>query len=228
MAVEWDLADDHLLEMARSIIRDHHEHLLEARIAFLYRSEASKSGGKFILGMAKKVSEEMKTLINFDFLIWISKPHFDNLEIDQQRALVDHELCHCGRNINEEWIIRKHDFEEFRAVIQRHGIWNDDLRWANEAFKGAKQPTLIELSTPGGEVATLTGDQLARMSKGQFTRLESDAIQAVKDELLEEAKALVDENGEISISKIQRELRVGYTRAAQLRDLILSARGEKV
>lgn len=171
MAVSWDLADDHLLDMARSIIRDQHEHLLEARIAFLYRSEASKSGGKLILGMAKKVSPEMQTLIDFDFLIWISKPHFDNLEIDQQRALVDHELCHCGRNINEEWIIKKHDFEEFWKIIERHGLWSYDLQVAGKMIQDTrgKQLDLITVEA-GGRVATLTGDQLKKLANGGKSR----------------------------------------------------------
>lgn len=165
--ITWDLADDYLLEMARSIIRDHHEHLAEAKIAFLYRSEPGKSGGKFILGHAKKVSEEMKVLIDFDFLIWISYPQFNAMNTDHQRALVDHELCHCGRNINEEWIIRKHDFEEFWKIIQRHGLWNRDLQFAAKAIQETegKQLDLITFEA-AGRVATLTGDELEKLASG--------------------------------------------------------------
>lgn len=167
MAVEWDLADDHLLEMAKSIIRDHHPLLLEAKVGFMYRSEAQKSSGRYVLGHAKKVSEDMKVFLDFDFIIWIAQANFQRMEIDQQRALVDHELCHCIMGPNG-WAIRHHDFEDFIQIIQRHGMWSTDLKWAGKAFQEAEQPEQIEISA-GGRVATLTGDQLKRMAKGDFT-----------------------------------------------------------
>lgn len=171
MAVEWYLADDYLLNLARDIIREHHVHLLEAKVAFIYRSEPQKSAGKYVLGHAEKVSEKMKTFIDFDFVIWISQPNFERMEGDQQRALVDHQLCHCGTGENG-WMIKHHDFEEFIKIIERHGMWSNDLQWAGKAFQEAKQPTFIEISTPEGTVATLTGEQLEKIAKKGTAKVE--------------------------------------------------------
>jgi len=54
MTVEWYEATEDVLEMARSLIARHHEHLLEARIAFIFRSEAQMSGGKRILARPQR------------------------------------------------------------------------------------------------------------------------------------------------------------------------------
>lgn len=55
----------------------------------------------------------------------------------QRRALVDHELCHCGVKDpgadEPEWTLRAHDIEEFKAVIERHGFWKSDVREFSEA-----------------------------------------------------------------------------------------------
>jgi len=56
-------------EVARALIEDHHSHLVEARIGYLFRRGAWKSRDKTVAGKAYKVSERDKLLTGLDFII---------------------------------------------------------------------------------------------------------------------------------------------------------------
>jgi hypothetical protein len=46
--------------------------------------------------------------------------------------------------VTRRWAIQGHDIEEFRGVIERHGLWRPDLcQFAEEAVKH-RQPTLFD------------------------------------------------------------------------------------
>ncbi len=124
MTATWSKAEEHLISMAERVIRRWHLHLLDARVGFLFRSESSASQGREVIGKAKKVSEELKSLLDLDFIIWISKPAWLALSPEGREALLDHELSHCAGDEEDGWSIRGHDIEEFVAVIERHGLWD--------------------------------------------------------------------------------------------------------
>jgi hypothetical protein len=64
------------------------------------------------------------------------------MDLDARMALVDHELSHCWfatvdndgvtQKFHQDgspwWTIRGHDLEEFCGVVERHGLWSEDLR----------------------------------------------------------------------------------------------------
>jgi hypothetical protein len=66
---------------------------------------------------------------------------------DLQRALLDHELCHCAVEVNdddEEVVgLVGHDIEEFTAVIARHGDWMGEVERLEKA-RSASQLTLFD------------------------------------------------------------------------------------
>lgn len=75
------------------------------------------------------------------FIVLIDRNIWLGLSPEEKLALVDHELSHCAQAREDDgetpkytrdgspvWMIRSHDVEEFEAVIQRHGLWNDELR----------------------------------------------------------------------------------------------------
>jgi len=127
MSTTWEEADERLIALAESVIRRWHLHLLDARVGFLYRSESGVSQGKEVIGKAKKVSEELRVLLDLDFLVWISKPAWLALSPEGREALLDHELSHLAGDEVDGWSIRAHDVEEFVAVIERHGLWHPVL-----------------------------------------------------------------------------------------------------
>lgn len=92
-----------------------------------------KSKGKVILGKAQKTGGLLKFYSEVDFVLIFQVEIWTSLKLDQKRALVNHELCHCGRG-ESEWTIKGHDLEEFRQIIERHGFWHKEAqRFAESA-----------------------------------------------------------------------------------------------
>lgn len=152
MAIVWEEAPQAVLELTERLIDRYHEHLQDARIAVIMRSEAQSTNGKLTLGKAKKVSAEQQVHIPYDFIIWVAKDYWQAfLSPNQREALLDHELSHC------HWdgftaSMRGHDVEEFSHIIERYGFW-----WPqSDAFATAVQTALpLERESKGG-VGTLS------------------------------------------------------------------------
>jgi hypothetical protein len=82
-----------------------------------------------------------------DFMILFDQVQWVQLKPNQQTALVDHELQHCGRFekiVREKlvmyWGLRGHDVEEFSCIIQRHGLWQKDLETMHETMRQLALP----------------------------------------------------------------------------------------
>ena len=132
--------------LANTIIAAHHPDLVHARIEYVFNEKVPKGGGKDIWGRARKITglsafladdagEGVTPVGEEFFVIEISRPVWVVLNTAQRTALVDHELCHCTVIIDDDGETAKlrtktHDLEEFRAVVERHGIWRPDI----EAF----------------------------------------------------------------------------------------------
>ena len=153
--------DAEALQMARAIIGAHHAHLANANIVWVWKTTGDpekpwKSKGRVISGQAKKASPMESALRSepVDFIITLNWDIWLQLPIEKRRALIDHELCHCAAEMDENsdvtYSTRPHDVEEFQAILERHGAWTIDL----EQFAGAaKQLDLFAdctLVTPDG------------------------------------------------------------------------------
>lgn len=133
-------------QIAKALIKKYHEHLKDAAIAYVMKTveddddKAPKPGrvGKHPkAGYARLVPKLYRLLAGYDFVIEIDEFYWNFLEVEQQEALVDHELSHCARD-EDGWYIKDHDVEEFREILERHGFWKPSL----EEFVNAAQPHL--------------------------------------------------------------------------------------
>lgn len=128
-----------------------HADLAGVDVIYVWRDKATKTRGRTVLGKARKVSG-LHALLARDladdaplFVVEIAQDEWIRLTTKQRYALVDHELSHLRVKIGDDGerdlSVRGHDVEEFRAVIERHGLWKDDvadfavsaseqLRWA--------------------------------------------------------------------------------------------------
>lgn len=76
------------------------------------------------------------------FLISIWYEGWVNMTPEQRRALIDHELCHCIVEEDEETGntklgMRGHDIEEFNEIVSRHGFWRPEVQtFVEEAQAG--------------------------------------------------------------------------------------------
>lgn len=92
---KWFEASDDLIQLARELIDKYHAHLRNVRIGFIMRKEAPISNGHITLGKCTKVSPQNKTLMPYDFVIWIALDKYKEMSEFQRRAMIDHELCHA-------------------------------------------------------------------------------------------------------------------------------------
>lgn len=159
-------------EIADALIMAHHDHLSNEPFRFIFKDKASKKGDKIVRGTASVLSGRAAFLA-FDlddwnrecerqenpsfFLIEIAKDTWDEMDENQQQALVDHELSHChacdvekGKG-EEKRTVRTlstvgHDIEEFAHIVQRYGFWKDELKnFAKVCSEKATQLGLFEI-----------------------------------------------------------------------------------
>lgn len=120
--------------IADVLIAKYHPHLLDPAVQIYYRfvDKAPKKNGKVVYGKASKIEGLQASLLEHDgpiFCVVISKDQWFMLSPSQKEALVDHELCHCELTdeADPKATMRPHDLEEFREIVQRHGLWLDDV-----------------------------------------------------------------------------------------------------
>lgn len=144
--------------IAAKLIKEHHENLNrhDVSIFAVFRDPVAKSKGRVVLGKARKISGLAAALFGLAhqddlgedptdfFVVEVGHKTWEELTPKQRLALVDHELCHLDVEVplddyeHRKLITRGHDLEEFRAVVERHGLWRPDVA----AFAQAAQLAL--------------------------------------------------------------------------------------
>lgn len=141
-----------IYELVEELVAAHHDHLAEARIALVWVHNVKPDrDGHLVLGKARKISQREQLWNEHDFSIELNEFAWRELKVEQRRALVDHELCHLAVDQDEEteeetFRIRKHDLEEFNAVVRRHGLWREEAQtFVDAALKREKSAAQREL-----------------------------------------------------------------------------------
>lgn len=127
-----------------------HAHLVDARIGWLWTNLPHRRQGLTVAGQAEipmfragawaRGRQEHQLLQWFgaplpDFIITLSGPIAADLDDATFCALVEHELYHCGQQVDEFgapkfsrttglplFAIRGHDVEEFVGIVRRYGV----------------------------------------------------------------------------------------------------------
>jgi predicted SprT family Zn-dependent metalloprotease len=159
ISLDSDIAlEQQIHKLVHELIQHFHTHLVNARIAFAWnRGWSADADGILRLGEAKKASDLDKELHGYDFVILLNAIACNTFSESQLRALIDHELCHCEVAVGKDgedkvddkgrtvYRTRKHDVEEFSEVIERHGLYKENLKqFAKIALQKAKTPLLDE------------------------------------------------------------------------------------
>ena len=179
-----------LERIARRYIEQYHPHLANARIIYLFRTTPWTSKGKVVYGRAYKLSGWQAEHLKADFVIIINLEVWRRLSPRQREALVDHELCHCGVEVDADgyprlrggeyvWKLWGHDLEEFKAVVERHGMWLRDI----EEFQLALGQTSL-FDRPEAAGAPAEDDNEAGVFlevDGQTVKLGDDPDDAVRN-----------------------------------------------
>jgi hypothetical protein len=96
--------------IAQELIREHHAHLLEANLLYVFTDQRRKRCDRVRLGSAAKMNAMLRFLASGmdsvedgpDFLILISSDEWSELGLQARKALVDHELSHCALFVKDD------------------------------------------------------------------------------------------------------------------------------
>jgi hypothetical protein len=152
---------DEVKAIAETLIADFHQHIGDLTVLYVFRSEHAEENGKVVLGKARKVSglnaylawrhlvegsDREGAPVSSFYVVEIAADAWAALTGPQRLALVDHELSHIGADG-----LISHDVEEFRGVIERHGLWRPALE---EFIEASKQQPLFETTEATGRGLT--------------------------------------------------------------------------
>lgn len=114
-------------EIGHVLVNKVHRHLVNVSIGYLY---VEKMGGdrRVVLAKASKTSGPLAFYSKHEFLVRVNWSLWKPMKPEHKVALIDHELCHFGRDDNENYVMIDHDVEEFTAIVQRWGLWRADLK----------------------------------------------------------------------------------------------------
>lgn len=132
MPKTWEDATETVGSIAAGLIPNYHPELATARIRYVYVSEAAMKGGVELLGRVKKVAGYLEWELDIDFILEVALDKWNELELHQRTALVDHLLERCTGAENEKtgemkWTLREPDVQEFSSILDRHGAWHTQL-----------------------------------------------------------------------------------------------------
>lgn len=136
----WDAPEVRL--MAEELIEANHPHLEGKGVRFVFcgktppGARGCKAGiaallmGGLPLAMAmglrdKQTTQEGEERIH---VIRTVRPAWNNWDEPTRRQKLDHALAHCGINDKGGPILWLHDVEEFRSIVERHGLLSEELK----------------------------------------------------------------------------------------------------
>lgn len=135
-------ADKEVYELVWDMIKKTHPRLADATVRVLFKEKLGTSHGMAQIGKPEVADAKMVFLASVDLIVWLDSGFWAMATPEQRLALVDHELTHfvmkTDSDGNEGYQLRHHDVEEFAEVIERRGMWQEEL----VRFGDALQPYL--------------------------------------------------------------------------------------
>ena len=126
----WVAGDD-VKATLRHLIGNFHPDLALVldEIAILFKDKGSKSGDVEVIGKTSKASPQLALLAErpYKFIITVSGEWWAEASDAQRIALLDHHLCACRSEEQEDGNIRYYvsppDVGFYRDELERHGLW---------------------------------------------------------------------------------------------------------
>jgi len=141
----WPCTEEWVLDVIKNLVSKYHTDIAQAKIGVIWKEKASGDETNKKLATMSKVSEKQKASgVDYNFVMEIASDTWNDLTPEQRVSLIDHELCHAGCEEDEttsekKYTIIKHDLEEFRSVVERHGFWRDSVTKFAETMKNVKE-----------------------------------------------------------------------------------------
>jgi hypothetical protein len=132
MASDMWLAGDDVMNTLKDIVSKHHPDLAmhHDEILVVFKEKATEVDGTVIIGKSSKASPLLALASGkaFKFVITLGADEWGRLNALQQKALLDHHLCACRSQENDQtgkskfWI-QPADVSFYEDEIRRHGFW---------------------------------------------------------------------------------------------------------
>lgn len=136
-------------ELGKILVRTElHDHLVNAKLAYLFRPDIL-SRGESKLTVSAKAGGQLSFLTGFDFVVCFSHKQWLTLTPEQRIACVDHALSACERDPESgAYAVRLPDVAEFSGVVQRWGLWTPPLRGFGVAIESAQLEIFVPMGQP--------------------------------------------------------------------------------
>ena len=117
--------DDELEALGKKVIENNpvFDALKYCRIGYLYADKEKTSKNKTVYADTEKLSDKMKALAPYDFVITFYEPSCKDLPPEKMEILMYHELRHIGYDAVEgTCTIIPHDLEDFKDIVEKYGV----------------------------------------------------------------------------------------------------------
>ena len=132
-----DVTED-VLNLVGYVRKEWFPELVNAKMKILFDLKKRSSGGKLVLGRMQKTNDLLRHLTTeesdsdegYDYIMYLDKLIYNNIEEDDKIRLIRHECRHCFMNIeaNNPYSIIGHDIEDFQEEIILNA---ENISWAS-------------------------------------------------------------------------------------------------
>ena len=131
MANIWKAGDD-VIKSMKDLVAKHHPMLSSVvdEIAVLFKEKGTEVDGNTIAGKTSKAPAVIGLLAetHWKFIITLAADVWQGLESKDQLALLDHHLCACGADEDDQTgdtktFVRPPDVAFYKEELERHGAW---------------------------------------------------------------------------------------------------------
>lgn len=126
---------ENVIEMYRGIVENYFPTLLNCHVKILFDTKKRTSEGNIVLASIKKSNDLIKYFTEdevdegYDFVLFLDKNCWDNIEDIDRERIIRHELCHVLVDIDSlktPYKLIGHEISDFYSEIERNV---DDPRW---------------------------------------------------------------------------------------------------
>jgi len=151
--------NDQAYRLVAELVPAFHDELVDARIVLVWENDIKADcDGHLVMGRAKKFGPLDQATHPHDFAILLNAEIWRQLPEIAKRAVLDHELSHCGTKTSDQtgevsYYIRKHDLEEFNHIVRRYGLWREGVETFIKAALKQEQAGLFKAAESGVKTA---------------------------------------------------------------------------
>ncbi len=138
-----------LKAVASDLIDEHHQHLQDANIAYMWRTGRWYVKGVKQIGKAIVVAQLWHEITGYDLVVVVNKKAYLSQSTQDRLAMLDNLLCQFGMTGTGKLQYKEHDIKEFSEAVRRNNVCMSNL----PAVDGAKNIKKLDVPDDPDEPA---------------------------------------------------------------------------